>query len=585
MQILDERLSTLVRRERSLLEELAAFLRRFEAAGADVELVRQKQEDLDEFFLLVIVGEFNSGKSAFINALLGSEVAVEGPTPTTNRITILRYSEQPTERERRDGVLERGYPSPFLREVAIVDTPGTNAILRHHEELSRGFVPRSDLVLFVTSVDRPYTESEREYLEIIRDWGKKIVLVVNKVDLLTSQEEIENVREFVEQGVRSLLGITPPVFLVSARTAKRARATDSSIERDALRQASGFDALERFVSDLLDEEGRVRLKLESPLGVANQICERYRQVASERMGLLEQDFRTAQNIEAQLEAYREDMRRDFESRLAEIDNVIHRMNDRADDWFEENIKLSRVFELVRRSQVQERFQREVVADSVQLIDRRMQELVDWMVERNLKQWRAIIDYVNRRRQARYDEHLIGDVGEGFEYNRTQLLDSVGRTATQVVQGYDRRAESQQIAASLQSAVTQTVMAEVGAVGIGAAVIAMATTAAMDVTGILAAGIVAVLGLSIIPSKRRRARVQFREQTDALRRRLGDVLRHQFDSELDRSIERINDAIAPYTRFVRTEHERMREATEALHGMTEEIEALRAEIGAPRVSAS
>ena len=42
-----------------------------------------------------------------------------------------------------------------------MDTPGTNAIIRHHEELSRGFVPRSDLVLFVTSTERPLTESER----------------------------------------------------------------------------------------------------------------------------------------------------------------------------------------------------------------------------------------------------------------------------------------------------------------------------------------------------------------------------------------------------------------------------------------
>ena len=76
-------------------------------------------------FLLVIVGEFNSGKSAFVNALLGADIAEEGVTPTTDRITLLRYADEFVEKGRRDRVLEKGYPNEFLREIAIVDTPGT----------------------------------------------------------------------------------------------------------------------------------------------------------------------------------------------------------------------------------------------------------------------------------------------------------------------------------------------------------------------------------------------------------------------------------------------------------------------------
>ena len=243
MQILDERWRGLADRERALLERLVEFLGGFGAPTEDASLVRRKLGDLEELFLLVIVGEFNSGKSAFINALLGAGLSEEGVTPTTDRITVLRHSPELTERELREGVLEKGYPHALLREIAIVDTPGTNAIIRHHEELSRGFVPRSDLVLFVTSVDRPFTESEREYLELIRDWGKKIV----------------QVRSFVEEGVRSMLGLRPPIFFVSSSTAQKAKNSESQLERDALLLASGFDELERYVTDLLDEEGRVRL--------------------------------------------------------------------------------------------------------------------------------------------------------------------------------------------------------------------------------------------------------------------------------------------------------------------------------------
>jgi small GTP-binding protein len=582
MQILDERWRGLADRERALLERLVEFLGGFGAPTEDASLVRRKLGDLEELFLLVIVGEFNSGKSAFINALLGAGLSEEGVTPTTDRITVLRHSPELTERELREGVLEKGYPHALLREIAIVDTPGTNAIIRHHEELSRGFVPRSDLVLFVTSVDRPFTESEREYLELIRDWGKKIVLVVNKVDLLHADEERDQVRSFVEEGVRSMLGLRPPIFFVSSSTAQRAKNSENELERDALLSASGFDELERYVTDLLDEEGRVRLKLESPLGVVEELVRRYERAVEERVSLLEDDFKMSENVESQLELYKEDMKRDFEARMAEIENIILQMNERGDEWFEENIRLANVRELVQRDKIQDRFQDEVVADTEERIDERVQELIDWMVNQNLKQWRAIVEYVNSRRQARYDEHMIGEVGDNFEYNRSQLLQSVGKNATDVVQRYDREYESQQLALSLQGAVAQTAAVEVGALGLGAAFVAVATTAAADVTGITAALLIAGFGLFILPRRRRKAREEFREKTEALRERLGEVVRRQFDTELDRSVERMREAIAPYTRFVRTEHARMTEARSALAKITEEVESLRAEIGAPGV---
>src|ERR671919_1412488 len=475
MQILDERWRHLADRERALLEHLIEFLQGFGAPPEDASLVRRKLEDLEELFLLVIVGEFNSGKSAFINALLGEdELSREGVTPTTDRITVLKHGEEAVERERREGILEKEHPNDFLREVAIVDTPGTNAIIRHHEELSRGFVPRSDLVLFVTSSDRPFTESEREYLELIRDWGKKVVLIVNKVDLLRGEEDVAKVRRFVEEGVSSALNLKPPIFFVSSQLAQKAKCSGSELEADALLGASGFAELERYVTDLLDEEGRVRLKLESPLGVVEELVRRYRLAVEERVSLLEDDFKMAENVESQLEAYKEDMKRDFEARMAEIE-IILSMNERGDEWFEENIRLANVTELVQRNKIQARFQKEVVADTESLINQRVDELIDWMVDRNLKQWRAVVEYVNPRRQVRYNEQIIGEIGDNFEYNRSQLLQSVGKNATGVVQHYDKDRESEQLAASIQGAVAQTAALEVGAVGIGAVVVALATT--------------------------------------------------------------------------------------------------------------
>ena len=580
VRVLDGRQEALVERERELLGRFVDFLVGFGAPGEDVEIVRRSHSDLEELFLLVIVGEINAGKSAFVNALLGGEVSREGVTPTTDRITLLRHAEEPTERERRDGVLERGHPNDFLREVAIVDTPGTNAIIRHHEELSRGFVPRSDLVIFVTSADRPLTESERGYLELVRDWGKKILMVVNKADLLGEDDKVEQVRSFVEEGLRSALGLSPPIFFVSSLLARKAKAATSAMEGRALLQVSGFGELEAYVYDLLDEEGRIRLKLQSPLGPVEELARRYRGAVEERLNLLEEDFRTSENVEAQLALYVEDTKRDFEARLAEIENIVLKMGERGDLWLEENIRLLNVRELFREEKVKQRFEREVVADTEKLIDERVDELVDWLVGRNHKQWRTVVEYVERRRRAEYDEEMIGEVRDDFEYDRGKILRSVGKTAQDVVGGYDRERESELLAGSIQNAVARTAAIEAGALGIGAVVVALATTRFLDATGVIAAAIIAGYGLFVLPNRRRKARQDFREKTDTLRLRLGEVVRRQFETELNRSVERMREAIAPYTRFVRTEHARMTRAREDLAGIDGEVDALKDEISTP-----
>src|SRR6266511_2778129 len=252
-KVLTDRQEALLEQERRALGGLQAALERFGAdvASGDARTLDDTIVHLDELFLLVIAGEFNSGKSSFINALLGDKVLAEGVTPTTDRITLLRYGPDPAETPLEEFLLDRAFPADVLRRLTIVDTPGTNAIIRRHEELTRDFIPRSDLVLFVTSADRPFTESERAFLAAIQEWGKKIVIVLNKVDLL-EPHEVEQVVGFIRENTRDLLGFTPEIFPVSARLAQRAR----NGAGDEAWQASRFEAIERYILETLDEEQR-----------------------------------------------------------------------------------------------------------------------------------------------------------------------------------------------------------------------------------------------------------------------------------------------------------------------------------------
>ena len=222
---LSDREQDLRAREQELLGRLARALEAFgpDVQSTDLQRFREATEQLAGLFLLVIAGEFNSGKSSFINALLGERVLPEGVTPTTDRINLLRHGPEVTEHALEAYLLERTHPAELLRELSVVDTPGTNAVIRRHEELTRDFVPRADLVLFVTSADRPFSESEREFLERIREWGKKIVFIVNKIDILAGPAEQTEVLAYVRDNAASLLGETPHVFPVSARRAVQAR--------------------------------------------------------------------------------------------------------------------------------------------------------------------------------------------------------------------------------------------------------------------------------------------------------------------------------------------------------------------------
>ncbi len=578
--ILTDRQHELVADELSLLERLAALLDEYPALVEDREAVHQAAEQLTELFLLVIVGEFNAGKSAFINALIGADVMPEGVTPTTAVINLLQYGETAEETMLPDGIIARSYPAAFLEEITVVDTPGTNAIIREHETLTQRFVPRSDLVLFVTSADRPFTESEREFMAEIREWGKKIVIILNKVDLLRDETARSEVVTFVRENIQRLLGFTPEIFPVSALLAQQAKTLGdrNPEERARLWERSQFEALERYIVESLDEEGRIRLKLLNPLGIAEHLADRYLQTTSERLTVLREDVATIENIDRQLIAYQEDMRRQFAYHLTRIENIVAKLITRGDAFFDDTVRIGRIFDLLNSDKIRGEFERKVVADTEQRIDQTIDELIDWMVEQDLHTWQSVNDYIDRRRLSKYEEEMIGEVGGQFRYDRRTLLESVARRAREEVDRYNPETEAHELSMSVRNAVAATALTEAGAIGLGALVVAAASTVAVDITGILAASVIAGIGLFVLPARRRQARKDFHERADDLERRLVEVMREQFNHELNRSVVRIQEAIAPYTRFVRTESEKLGRMDETLTAVRNDLRGLRHRVG-------
>lgn len=313
-----------VEREISLLNQLEDTIYKLKGDEEDVSFLRQSQNQLRDLFMLVVVGEFNSGKSSFINAMLGDKYLEQGVTPTTTKINVIKYSEPKTrdsansgsekvaeEKKEVDGVLQLFFPIPWLQDINIVDTPGTNAVFREHQEITEHFLPRSDLVLFVTSSDRAFSDSERAFFEHIKQWNKKTLVVVSKIDLLESEEELEEVVRFVRTQLLRLVGVKGEVFPVSAKIALKAKKKHLNKKGQSEWEKSRFGSLESFILETLGSSQRMNLKLRNPLGISSTIARKYLKVISERQAILQKDSRAIENIEFQLQTFKEETNKGF----------------------------------------------------------------------------------------------------------------------------------------------------------------------------------------------------------------------------------------------------------------------------------
>lgn len=582
--ILSPEQEDLLKQTREVLGDLRESLAETNIPVEDRTALTESIRQLDNLFLLVIAGEFNAGKSAFINALLGRDLQIEGVTPTTAQIYLLKYGQEVEQIPGEKGIWIHTAPVDMLRKISIVDTPGTNAIHREHEALTSEFIPRSDLVLFITSADRPFTESERAFLTQIREWGKKIVLVINKIDILPDPEDVEKVISFVSESARNLVGEISGIYPVSSRLAQKAKAGQPQ-----LWEPSGFEPLETYIYETLDDNGRFRLKLLNPLGVGSKLVSKQLDLAEADLNSLAADQQLLQDIEDQTTFYNDDMQRNFKARLGEIDTELYQMEKRGNQFFDEMIRLSRIPDLVRARIMEKAFDEKVVQDTPKKIEKRVNELIDWMVEQDLRQWTAVADHLSKRKIDQ-ESRIVGQSGpkEGtLAYDRQRLIDSIGLATQKAVETFDRDKEAMDLAETARAAVIGTgLTGAAGAAGLGLGI--WGTTVVgisfLDVTGIIAGLSFATIGALILPARRRRAKKELEAKLAELRNKLVSSLTEQFQREMKRSARRVEDTVAPFSRFVRSETEKYTRQQERLAELEAHIHGLQAHLKVEGVKA-
>ena len=156
----------------------------------------------------------------------------------------------------------------------------------------------------------------------------------------------------------------------------------------------------------------------------------------------------------QLSLYGEDLERGFELRMTAVEKVLVDMESRGQTFLDDTLRIGRVFDLMNRSRVQREFEERVIANAPADVERRVSELIDWLVDQDVRQWQALSSRLAQRRQA-HGAHMTGEEIGGFHNDRAALLDSVGRQTQRVVETFDRRIEAQALADSARNAVAAT----------------------------------------------------------------------------------------------------------------------------------
>jgi len=337
---------------------------------------------------------------------------------------------------------------------------------------------------------------------------------------------------------------------------------------------NAFPALERYLLETLRERERVRLKLLSPLGVLRRVLELNVGTLNKRLEVVHADGQVLGSVRRQLESYGTEMRTDSERYVLELRNVLADVERRGRSWLERTVRIGNINFLRNKDAVENRFRAEVVGDAPREIEDVVHRMVDWTVKRNLKLWTAVFQELDAHTaRLRASGALSAHASTDFQYNREELFDRLRQPVERRLNEFNAEAEARGIVESMREAVTHAFGINVLAVGLGAVVVAVFTTAALDVTGVLTATLFAVAGWLLIPARRKRLIRELEAKIAKLSADLSALLASKFDEQLTRYERELLDVIQPYERFLAAEREKLERGITELGGALQETTTL------------
>ena len=589
--VLEGPLAELRERVIRLMHDIGEHVAKFGPEGeADRQRLIDAAADLREMFLMVVViGEFNAGKSTFVNALLGDDVLPMGITPTTDMIEMIRYSPLATRMPstREEAVREWRHPNTGFPGIVIVDTPGTGSVFAKHEQVARSFLHRSDLVIFIINAKRAFADTERIYLELVKNYGKKIIVVINQIDQLNTKEQAE-VKDFVQRQLSDMLDIRPPIFMVSAKKALAGERANGLLNMLRTNEDHGMNAVRTHLRETFEQVPPAKQKLSTQLELAKRVTAKYVGDVQSKLNLIGADTNAAEDLQREIEQQAANLDKQLNNTLADVRKVFDGMRGRGEKFVEKNIKVVRAtFRGMDKDAIQKEFEQDVVGDTLKRLATTQEFYINALVDSGRAYWRGVLDRLSKMDALLREEAASMDAATYADQRAS--VQTAMLMADSEMKGYS----NQQVIDSIQTNFEQNVRnftygAASGVGGLLALILSIATPGALHlyplaVLGALGGGVALVVGggaaLLAWRSAVNRSKTQLKEKIDGLESSVKDSLIKMTNHERSRLLQYGKQILSPVFSQLEALAKRYRDQQTEIASFNDRLASLAKEIEA------
>ena len=527
---------------------------------------------LNEPFLFVIVGEVKVGKSSFVNALLQTdkEVCKVAPDPCTDTIQQIVYSETEAIIPINDYFKKITLPIEILKKIAIVDTPGTNAVIKDHTEITERFIPTSDLVIFVFEAKNPYRQSAWDFFDYIsKEWRKKVIFVLQQCDLIDEADlkvNIEGVKRYAGQrGVSE-----PKIFCVSAK-----------LEQKGQTEESGFHSIRDFVRDSITGGGNMRMKIQSLLDTSRNIMGTIKEGLALRSKQMEIDEEFRHKVNRLLNGAEIKTSGQIDNMLDEVLREYDKITGEIQEEFEDGLGLAR---LVKKSFLSIFNEKESLKEWIATISQKIEVRLRPALERKMrdgvvniadsvKQMAEIIDIEiqKSKKPIMSNNQVFGAIAS----RRQDKLDKLHANIVELTAEAEAFVSNDALRKS--SNLVPNLAAGGGLAVVGGILAYIAQASIFDVTGGVLAGIGLLGGGLYTMTKRNQIIKEFADELYRGRTRLKDEINEKLSQYVKEIRIKIDNNFLEFDSFLNNEQENLEKLQTQYDNIDEKFENLTKEL--------
>ncbi len=532
-----------------------------------IRVLSDLRSRIEDPFMFVVVGEVKAGKSSFINALLNTteDICKVAPSPMTDTIQLISYGEY--REEPISPTFKRiYYPEDILKEVSVVDTPGTNTIIEYHEEITQKFIPSSDLVIFVFEAKNPYRQSSWDLFHYVsEEWHKKIIFILQQKDLMTEDDLSVNIGGLKDHAVKQ--GIEEPIiFAVSAKLEKEG-------ESD-----SGYLQLRNYINQNITGGKAPYLKFKNNLDTFLKIYGKVEEGIEIRQKQLDTDLSFREDVNETLEREEEKSKQRVHFF---VENLIDSYRLITEDTKEE-LKAALSFVNIMKMSFGSIFNKKMnlqtkMQELTQKLDLQLNSTLKNKIDQGaedigdtLKQMLQIIDLKIQNSQTflKNDHEIFSNIA----LKRSESIEELRRSFRNLISTSNELIPKDQF--SEKHKFSKNVLQGSGLAVIGVILASITQLAIFDITG----GVLTAVGITFagLSSGRKRKKIlnKFSDIMNEGRLNLHSKVNDEIESFIDNLMLKIKSVFQNFDELIATEKEKIKELQEKKESIEKDLDEIK-----------